>query len=31
MLVARTMRSHDLLVRQLRRVERWLDEAIAPL
>jgi len=30
MLVAHTMRSHDLLKHQLRRVERWLDEALSP-
>jgi AcrR family transcriptional regulator len=28
MLIAHTMRSHELLAQQLRRVERWLDEAI---
>jgi AcrR family transcriptional regulator len=30
MLVAHTMRSRDLLKHQLRRVERWLDEALPP-
>ena len=30
MLVAHTMRSRELLTRQLRRVERWLDEALSP-
>jgi AcrR family transcriptional regulator len=29
MLIAHTMRSHELLTRQLRRVERWLDEAVS--
>ncbi len=28
MLIAHTMRSHELLAQQLRRVERWLDEAV---
>src|SRR5271165_6117985 len=28
MLIAHTMRSRDLLSQQLRRVERWLDEAV---
>ncbi|MGA2451065.1 MAG: helix-turn-helix domain-containing protein [Polyangiaceae bacterium] len=28
MLIAHTMRSHTLLSQQLRRVERWLDEAV---
>lgn len=28
MLIAHTMRSNELLAQQLRRVERWLDEAI---
>jgi AcrR family transcriptional regulator len=30
MLVAHTMRSRDLLKHQLRRVERWLDDALSP-
>src|ERR1700722_20302633 len=30
MLVAHTMRSRDLLKHHLRRVERWLDEALLP-
>jgi TetR/AcrR family transcriptional repressor of nem operon len=30
MLIAHTMRSRDLLKHQLRRVERWLDEALPP-
>ena len=30
MLVAHTMHSRELLARQLRRVERWLDEALSP-
>jgi TetR/AcrR family transcriptional regulator, transcriptional repressor for nem operon len=29
MLVAHTMRSHDLLTQQLRRVERWLDDTLS--
>src|ERR1700722_14066928 len=28
MLIAHAMRSHELLAQQLRRVERWLDEAL---
>jgi AcrR family transcriptional regulator len=31
LLLAHTMRSHRLLSRQLRRVERWLDEAVKTL
>jgi len=30
MLVAHTMRSRELLARQLRRIERWLDDALSP-
>ncbi|HEY1954329.1 MAG TPA: TetR/AcrR family transcriptional regulator [Polyangiaceae bacterium] len=29
MLIAHTMRSRELLARQLRRVERWLDESLS--
>jgi AcrR family transcriptional regulator len=29
MLIAHTMRSRELLAQQLRRVERWLDEAVS--
>jgi TetR/AcrR family transcriptional regulator, transcriptional repressor for nem operon len=29
MLLAHTMRSHELLAQQLRRVERWLDETLS--
>jgi AcrR family transcriptional regulator len=29
MLIAHTMRSHELLTQQLRRVERWLDETLS--
>jgi AcrR family transcriptional regulator len=30
MLIAHTLRSPDLLAQQLRRVERWLDDALSP-
>src|SRR5271168_328734 len=30
MLIAHTLRSPDLLTHQLRRVERWLDDALSP-
>jgi AcrR family transcriptional regulator len=30
MLIAHTMRSSEMLARQLRRVEKWLDEALSP-
>jgi len=30
MLIAHTLRSPDLLAHQLRRVERWLDDALSP-
>src|SRR5271156_111456 len=30
MLIAHTLRSPDLLAHQLRRVERWLDDAVSP-